>query len=139
MKRNLLVSTLGLGMLAFGLSAQSEGRSVYILPMAGGLDQYLAGQIARERVMRVVADPKAADLVLTDSLGASFEQKLTKIHPREGEEDDTAGETTLFHSSGSRGTIFLVDAKSRQVIWSDFEKSSRSGSRASLNQMAARI
>jgi len=119
--------------------AQIAGRTVYVLPMAGGLDQYLAGEIARAKVMQVVADPKAADLVLTDRLGEAFEQKMAKIHPRDDDDADAGGEGHVFRSSGSRGTIFLVDAKSRQVVWSDYEKPGRSASDGALNREASRI
>jgi len=135
MKRLLLPLLAGIAALAQVPSV----RSVYILPMAGGLDQYLAAELTREHSMQVVADPKAADAVLTDRLGESFEQKMTQIHPRD--KDDVAENSAhpSFRSSGSRGTIFLVDSKSRQVLWSDYEKPTRSASSGSLNREAARI
>src|SRR5665213_43121 len=135
MKRLLLPLLAGIAALAQAPSVHS----VYILPMAGGLDQYLAAELTREHSMQVVADPKTADAVLTDRLGESFEQRMTQIHPRD---EDAAAENSVhpsFRSSGSRGTIFLVDAKSRQVLWSDYEKPARSTSGGSLNREAARI
>src|SRR5580692_264717 len=92
-------------------------RSVYILPMAGGLDQFLAEQLTRDHVMQVVADPKTADVVLTDRLGEAFERKLVKIHPRDEDDDDDAEIHPGFRSSAPPGTIFLVDMKSRHVLW----------------------
>jgi hypothetical protein len=118
-------------------------RSVYVLPMAGGLDQYLAAQLAHEHVMQVVADPKLADTVLTDRLGGSFEQTLAKLHPREEEtsaaDPDEAPHHIFQSGGGAKGTVFLVDAKSRQVIWSDFEKPPRTVSGTNLNRHAERI
>lgn len=112
---------------------------VYILPMAAGLDQFLAEQLTRGRVMQVVADPKTADMVLTDRLGEPFERKLAKVHPRDEDEDDDAETHPGFRSSTAAGTVFLVDLKSRHVLWSDFEKPARSNSQGALNRKAARI
>lgn len=114
-------------------------RSVYILPMAGGLDQFIAEQLTRDHVMQVVADPKTADVVLTDRLGEAFERKLVKIHPRDEDDDDDAEIHPGFRSSAAPGTIFLVDMKSRHVLWSDYEKPSRSNTQGTLNRQAARI
>ena len=94
--------------------------------MAGGLDQYLAEQLTRDRVVQVVTDPKLADAVLTDRIGETFEQKMTQIRPRDDAEKK-AGHVVrhpagIPGSTSNRGTVFLVDAKSRQVLWSDYEK-----------------
>jgi hypothetical protein len=143
--------------LLFGATmfAEPEGaRTVYILPMPGGLDQYIAGWLTRDHVLQVLADPKAADLILTDRLGEPFEQKLTLLHPPAGaaarppgpEDPDsrTAGAGTggavrnEFRTSRGRGTIFMVDAKSRQVLWSDYEKPAATSPK-SLNREAGRI
>jgi hypothetical protein len=105
--------------------AQGAGvHSVYVLPMAGGLDQYLAERLARDHVMQVTADPKTADSVLTDHLGEGFEQQLDKLTGKNERDKDIR---PSFHSSAAKGTIFLVDTKSRRVLWSDYEKPSRGG------------
>jgi hypothetical protein len=97
--------------------------------MAGGLDQLLAEQLTRGHVMQVVADPKTADVVLTDRLGEAFERKLVSIHPRDEDDDDDAETHPGFRSTTASGTIFLVDLKTRHVLWSDYEKPSRSNTR----------
>lgn len=133
--------------LAAGAFAQTEGvHTVYVLPMAGGLDQYLAAWLTREHVMQVVTDPKAADAVLTDRLGDTFEQKMAEIHPPAKDKADKTDKTDssitthpAFRTSATRGTIFLVDAKSRAVLWSDHEKPPSSVSDKSLNREAERI
>ena len=56
-------------------------KSVYLLPMASGMDQYLASQLIREGVLHVVTDPAKADAVITDRLGASFEASLKELYP----------------------------------------------------------
>ena len=114
-------------------------RTVYLLPMSGGLDQYLAAQLTHDHVLQVVADPKLADAVLTDHLGEAFEQTMAKLHPRDDEEDAPENEHRPFHSSGSKGTLFLVDTKSRQVIWSDFEKPPVRLNAVTLSKQAVKI
>jgi hypothetical protein len=114
-------------------------RSVYVLPMAGGLDQYLAAQLTHEKVLQVVADPKLADAVLTDRLGEAFERKLAQISPRDDDEDSSDAPRHTFQSSGAKGTVFLVDTKSRQVLWSDFEKPLTKRSAEKLSKQAGRI
>ena len=105
--------------LAGALLAQAPAvHSVYILPMANGLDQYLAQKITAEHVMAVVADPKSADAVLTDRLGAGFEQQMDQMAGKKADPDAHPA----FRSVSGRGTVFLVDAHSRRVLWSDYEK-----------------
>ena len=94
-------------------SAQYAGpRTVYILPMAAGLDQYIAQWLTRDHAMQVVADPKAAEVVMTDRLGEAFEQKLEQIRPAEKKSDSKDSSSNAlpntFRSSKGRGTIFLV-------------------------------
>ena len=154
------VILLGATLLGQTMKAQTTGtHQVYLLPMVGGLDQYLADWITRGKIAQIVTDPKAADLVMTDHLGEAFEQKLMEIHPPEvkkveekksdDKKDDktekkieTAGvslnEHNAFRSSVARGTLFLVDVKSRQVVWSDHEKPPVA-SDASLNREAERV
>jgi hypothetical protein len=131
--------------------AQYAGpKTVYILPMAAGLDQYLAQWLTKDHVLQVVADPKAAEVVMTDRLGEAFEQKMKQIHPNDdksdkGDKNDKADKKTeetvphTFRSSKPQGTIFLVDAKSRQVLWSDYQKPPRSNSDGDLNHAAEQI
>src|SRR5437868_8094324 len=68
-------------------------KTVYILPMAGGLDQYLALQLTAGGVLQVVTDPKKADAVLTDAIGARLEESLTAIYgaPVDKDKSDKEG------------------------------------------------
>jgi hypothetical protein len=119
--------------------AQYTGpKTVYVLPMAAGLDQYVAQWLTKNHVMQVVADPKIAEVVMTDQIGEAFEQKMQQMRPNADKKADNAthGE---FHSSKARGTIFLVDAKTHQVVWSDYQKPPRSNSDADLNRTAEEI
>lgn len=113
-------------------------KTVYILPMSSGLDQYLAQWLTKDHVLQVVADPKSAEVVMTDRLGEAFEQKLKEIRP-DGTKKSTEETHAAFHSSRALGTIFLVDAKTRQVLWSNYQKPPRSASDRDLNREAEQI
>jgi hypothetical protein len=132
--------------IALSISGQSTPRTVYVLPMANGLDQYLAQRLSGGHVMKVVADPKIADVILTDRLDEAFEQKLAEIHPTDAKKNDKDSKDkddtrthAAFRSSKGKGTIFLVDTRSREVIWSDYEKVPDSNSSDVLNREAERI
>jgi hypothetical protein len=128
-----------ISLAAAALLAQAPAmRSVYILPMAGGLDQYLAEHLTLTHTMEVVTDPKAAEVYLTDQLGEPFEHKVAELHQTPEAAKGAVGVHPSFRSTNSKGTIFLVDAKSRKVIWSDYEKPGPHDS-ATLNHVAARI
>jgi hypothetical protein len=130
-------------------------RTVYILPMHNGLDQYLANRLTNGAVFRVVTDPKLADAVLTDHIGDSFETQLENMIPKpepvkkvepppaskkddppkvgsgpmidtETKAHDIPQVSTFGHL---RGTVFLVDQKSRQVVWSVFDQPKGSASK----------
>jgi hypothetical protein len=158
MKRVLILFTFWVCGLA---GADLSGiHAVYLLPMGGALDQYLANRLTSEHVFQVVTDPKLADAVFTDRIGSAFEERLDDLYapppkekpaatqPAETKPPATANPQTgqppvpLFaetenklsnpalNSSFGRGkgTIFLVDRKSKQVIWSIFEVPKGSGS-----------
>jgi len=108
-------------------------KTVYLLPMANGLDQYLASSLTSESVLQVVTDPKKADAVLTDHVGEGFERSLDDLYgsttPKADKDDDkdkkSDSDTVTFARVGggqrSRGTYFLVDRNTRDVLWSDQE------------------
>jgi|SRR5665213_532091 len=120
-------------------------RTVYLLPMAGGLDQYLAQWLTRNHAMQVTTNPKLADTVMTDRLGEAFEQKMAEFHPKADKkstaDSSQAGDSphNAFQSGRGSGAVFLVDAKSGQVLWSDYEKPPGDKTGANLNREAERI
>jgi hypothetical protein len=143
----------------------SSVRTIYIMPMRHGLDQYIANQITREHVLEVIADPAHADAVFTDKLGEALEEKLEKLHPtpkpdepkaepekaasdkdQSDSKDKPSGPKTYRepeppHTStfgGGKGTLFLVDAHSRVILWSVYEKPVPSNPR-SLDGAAKRV
>ena len=122
--------------------------------MSGGLDQYLANRLTDEHVFAVVTDPKLADAVFTDQIGAELRDASWKTQlpsrrnrrrSRSQSHSQKAGtsrrgrshsrcsaiaveqavESRPAHSTFGRGkgTVFLVDAKSRAVIWSAYRAS----------------
>jgi hypothetical protein len=123
-------------------------QSVYILPMGSGMDQFLANRLARFGKIQVVADPQHADAILTDRLGEPFEKKLDELYPPPVVEKDTDEKdaTTdvkeeparIGSFSRGRGTFFLVDRKTRNVLWSTYERPKR-GSPDELNRTAERV
>lgn len=167
MKRVLILFTFSVvGMAGADLS---KVHSVYLLPMGGALDQYLANRLTSEHVFQVVTDPKLADAVFTDRIGSAFEEKFDDLYappppakpaasqpaaaqaPAPGNQPtnqqanrqanqpanqqapqsaialftDTANKLTNPATNSSfgrgKGTIFLVDRKSKQVVWSVYE------------------
>jgi hypothetical protein len=141
MKR-LFLLVMCAGALA-GAAELAGVHSVYVFPMSHGLDQYLANRLTNDHVFRVVTDPKLADAVFSDRVGDSLRDQLETVSPTPKPEepkkiaddkdkkaaDDNPGRMVaesakldnpaLRSSFGSaKGTLFLVDAKSRQVVWS---------------------
>jgi hypothetical protein len=106
-------------------------KTVYLLPMAGGLDQYLALQLTSAGVLQVVTDPKKAEAIFTDGIGARLEESLTELYGAPVDKDkagkDKSGSPEPAHPamrplSSSRGVVFLVNRTSRDVLWSTFER-----------------
>lgn len=107
-------------------------KTVYVLPMAGGLDQYLALQLSSGGILQVVTDPKKADAVLTDGIGTRLEDSLSELYgaPVENDKSDKDKDKSSASNSprpgmrtlsSSRGLVFLVNRTSRDVLWSTFE------------------
>jgi hypothetical protein len=128
-------------------------KSVYLMPMGSGLDQYLANQITEDRIFEVVTDPALADAVLTDRIGPAFEQALAELYPppppppaekkddakKEETKDEKPAATAptsigavladrpdqparVSSFSRGRGNVFLIDRKTKRVLWSDYRR-----------------
>jgi hypothetical protein len=128
---------LAMAALAQGNAELSQIQRVYVLPMTAGFDQYLVNHLRGVSSMRIVTDPTKADAYFTDRLGASFETKLKEIDERAKEEaappkteEELAAQKQGFKfappitsSIGrGKGTIFLVERQSRNVVWSIYNK-----------------
>jgi hypothetical protein len=145
MKRLLVF--LSLLPMAVGAASLGEVKSVYLLPMTHGFDQYLANRLTAAGVFTVTTDPKSADAIFTDRLGEGFQQRLQELYPpaapsaKPAEESDKAAkseETTVTPAgdfapapapAGSmstfgrgKGTLFLVDTSTREILWSTYEE-----------------
>jgi hypothetical protein len=159
MKRvSLLLSTFILAGSPLLFAADLEGvRRVYILQMSHGMDQYLANRLTSDHVFMVVTDPKSADAVLTDHIGETFEQQLDTLLPspepvkkveppaaketsKQKDKDSNIGALVPLIAEAkappprstfgaSKGTYFLVDPKTHQVLWSVYDLGKDSDSR----------
>ena len=140
----LCVITFGLALACCAADLPAV-ESVYLLPMSNGLDQHLANRLAASGLFRVVADPKQAQAVFTERLGEAFEERLktlfAPVEPKasstEKKTDETAAPRVSSFGKG-KGTIFLVDAASRRVLWSTYEKP-RNSSPQEQDRTAQRI
>ena len=144
---NIVLCALGVLFSSSGAQAQVLGvKTVYVLPMAGGLDQYLVLQLTQAGVLQVVTDPQKADAVLTDATGARLEDSLTQLYgavPVDKDKSSKAGSDSFAHPamqplSRSRGVVFLVNRTTRDVLWSTFERPKNNQPEA-LKQAAAKI
>jgi hypothetical protein len=160
MKRLLLLLASGGALICADLA---NVRTLYVLPMSHGLDQYVVNRLTNHHIFTIVTDPKLADAVLTDHVGAGLQAKLTdllqpppveKPEPKADEKDKEGGPKpppSLAESMNqgsrpadsstigrSKGTIFLVDTKSRQVVWSAYDLPKDSSSKE-LDRIASDI
>jgi hypothetical protein len=149
--------------LLFPAGAQMPAiHSVYLFPMGNGMDQYLASRITAEGVFQVVTDPKRAEAVFTDRLGEAFEQRMAGLFPeapppapkpqakeekateKDQEEEvpaavtEEGGPPRVSSFARGKGNFFLVDTKSRAVLWSVYERP-RNNTPDELNRTAKRI
>jgi hypothetical protein len=144
--------------------ALTSVKSVYLMPMGNGLDQYLANQLAAGRIFEVVTDPALAEAVLTDRIGPAFEQSLAELYPpppEEKKEDkvekkeekkdaaasqsigatladrpDVPARTSSF--SRGRGNVFIIDRKTKRILWSDYRRPKNS-SPDEVNRAAGKL
>lgn len=137
----------------------TAGRTVFLMPMSHGLDQFVANRLTRAHLLQVVTDPAKADTIITDQVGVGFEDRMNELYPppptpespeaakekadKAAEKAKAKADAPSQHGLASmlgdtvnkadkpgnmglagrgRGTIFMVDVKSRQVLWSVFEK-----------------
>jgi len=135
----LLASGLAMAAAAADLP---DIKTVYLLPMSGGLDQYLAVRLTTGAVLQVVTDPEKADAVFTDRIGSNLEQSLNDLYaPKGKEEPNKIGDfsrPTMQPLSRGKGSLFLVDRKTRVVVWSMYAVPKNSQG-DEMNRLAQRI
>ncbi len=130
---------------AFAQTQLAGARNVLLIPMPGGLEQYLALHLTQDSVLQVVTDSSKADVVFTDRIGEDLATTLTELDQKKGPTVQTgkAGEVEFARPnmrplSKARGTVFLVDRKSGDVLWSTLELP-KSSSVSDLDAAAKRI
>lgn len=113
-------------------------QTVYLLPMGNGMDQFLAHQLTRNGIFKVTTNPAQADAIFSDVVGLGFENRMAELLPKpepppakEGEanKDDAkkedaqedAGPARVQTFARSKGNVFLIDVKSRRVLWTGFD------------------
>lgn len=142
MKLLAMLFVAGLTITAAAASDLTDIKTVYLLPMSGGLDQYLAVRLTSGSVLQVVTDPAKADAVFTDRIGSNLQQNLDDLYTAKPKEDQNKlgdfARPTMQPLSRGKGSIFLVDRKNRTVVWSMYAvpKSSQS---AEMNRLAEKI
>ncbi len=116
-------------------------QKVYLWPMSDSLDQFLAEQVATEGVFDVVVDPKRAQAILTDRISSKFLEGMEELFPtpeeiaeatkeEEGADDSASAlagayrpeRSPIYSASRAEGAVFLVDVRTREVLWSTFLK-----------------
>ena len=151
----LLPCFVAAGWLPLSAADLAGVRSVYILQMSRGMDQYLANRLTNDHVFQVVTDPKVADAILTDHIGDTFEEQLDALLPspepvkkveppppsdKDKDKNKNAGPLLPIDPDAklppvrstfgvSKGTFFLVNPKSHQVIWSVYDLAKGSDSK----------
>jgi hypothetical protein len=94
--------------------------------MSRGLDQFLAQRLTGQGILQVVTDPRKADAVLTDRIGANFEESMAQLYdegkkPVSAKADDNPYQRPAMQPlSRGKGNVFLVDRKTKDVVWSTF-------------------
>jgi hypothetical protein len=127
-----------------------EVKTVYLLPMTYSLDQFLAIRLTKDGILQVVTDPKLADAILSEHIGSGLEEQLKNIYgekkPDPADKDAKDADKDRQQPFGgpmaggtrSRGAIFLVDRKTRSVIWSDYVRP-KNAQPDELNHVADKI
>jgi hypothetical protein len=129
MKLCVAILAAGMAMAASGPEI-ADVKTVYILPMSHGLDQFLAIRMTTGNILQVVTDAQKADAILSDRIGAPLDKQLDDLYApknpppepsKESKKDDMVGppaKPMIQPGSHARGTIFLIDRKTRNILWS---------------------
>ena len=128
-----------------------EVKTVYLLPMTYSLDQFLAIRLTKGGILQVVTDPKLADAILSEHIGTGLEDQMKTLYgekkavadPADKDKDKDKDNASSFGGpmaggTRSKGAIFMVDRKTRNVIWSDYVRP-RNAQPDELNHVADRI
>jgi hypothetical protein len=112
--------------------------------MTYSLDQFLAIRLTKGGVLQVVTDPSLADAILSEHIGSGLDEQMKSLF---GEKKNAAGDSDkdkapfsgpMAGGTRSKGAVFLVDRKTRNVIWSDYVRP-RTSQPDELNHVADKI
>jgi len=122
-----------------------EVKTVYLLPMTYSLDQFLAIRLTKGGVLQVVTDPNLADAILSEHIGSGLEEQMKSLYGEKKTDsaDKDKDKATSFGGpmaggTRSKGAVFLVDRKTRNIIWSDYVRP-KSAQPEELNHVADKI
>jgi hypothetical protein len=138
--------------------ALNQVHSIYVMPMGSSMDQFLANRLTKFGKFQVVADPRVADAVLTDRLGEAFEAKMKELYEekvkkakdadkdKDKDKDKESADEPVLKSDQqlrpafgrSKGTYFIVDRKTRAVLWSIYQRP-KNMTADELNKTADRV
>lgn len=139
MKLFAVLCAAGMSLLAGDLSGV---KTIYLLPMSSGLDQYLATRLTTAGTFQVVTDPQKADAIFTDRIGSAFEEQFNNLFaPKkvcDGKLENDTSAPVGQSVSRAKGSIFLVDRSSRVVLWSTYALP-KSKTSHDMNDLAAKI
>lgn len=121
----------------------NEIHAVYLMPMSGNLDQFLAVRLNAANIFLIVTDPNKADAVFTERIGANFEQALKDLYASESKDKDDKKtddytRPTMKPLASGKGSLFLVDRKTKNVVWSSYDKP-KSNRPDDINELAGKI
>ena len=91
---------------AQGLETQNlaQVKTIYVFPMRGGMTNYVTSELVRWGRFQVTLNPHQADALLSDS--TKVDLKTLMVDPKAPQK-----------TSSARGTLFLIDLKTENVIW----------------------
>ena len=119
----------------------ADVKTVYLLPMSFGMDQYLAVRLTTGSKLQVVTDPQKGGRNLYRSNRTRtrkiFHDDLYGVVKTKGDDKrrrlrirEHFGKSAMQPMSTGRGAVFLVDRKTRDVLWSTRLKCPRVRQRA---------
>ena len=92
-----------------GTQSLAQTKIIYVVPMRGGLDHYVTNELVQWGRFQITVDPQQADALLSDT---------TKVNIRAIMTDPQKVQKAF----STRGTLFLIDPRTLQVLWSVYKK-----------------
>jgi hypothetical protein len=99
------------GIIAQGPVTQNlaQTKTIYVVPMRGGLDHYVTNELVQWGRFQITMDPQQANALLTETTKVNIRAIMT----------DPQKVPKAF---STRGTLFLIDPRTLQVLWSVYKK-----------------